>query len=42
MSGVDDEITTLDELLEWCYEEYDMEPSEEAKRIGRQVADLQD
>lgn len=33
---------TLSEELEKIYEEYDIEPSEEAERIGRQVAHLQD
>jgi hypothetical protein len=33
---------SISEALEWAYEEYDMEESEEAKELGRLVADLQD
>jgi len=33
---------TLDELLDWCEEEYDIERSEEAAEVGRTMAGLQD
>jgi len=38
----EEEPQSLDGLLEWCYEEFDLEPSERAKEFGRTVAHLQD
>ena len=35
-------METIQDALEYAYQEYDMEPSEEAKELGRLVADLQD
>jgi hypothetical protein len=33
---------SIEEALQYAYDEYDMEPSEEARELGRLVADLQD
>jgi len=35
-------MATIQDALQYAYQEYDMEPSEEAKELGRLVADLQD
>jgi len=35
-------MATIQDALEYAYQEYDMEPSEEAQELGRLVADLQD
>lgn len=35
-------MATIQDALEYAYQEYDMEPSEEAEELGRLVADLQD
>jgi len=35
-------MNSIEEALEYAYDEYDMEPSQEARELGRLVADLQD
>lgn len=37
-----EEQNPIERELEKVYEEYDIEPSEEARELGRQFADLQD